>query len=430
MPSRTKTKPPTKHQRALFEAVAFGAGVHTSPLEIDEEAGIIFRVKVLGRFSRNNHGLTEAENGTDYLPCMRQAIGEYEGKKVKCNHPADRSQPGKERPVEDTFGVLRNVLLEDDENGEPAVWADLHYLTSHPMAPRVVEDVKKGLGVYGLSHNAAAKRERFDRANKRLVIEELATVRSVDLVDKPATNRTLWESEMPAPKTTNLRELLEARYGDWSKPRQLWADRLLEDDGMAPLMDAPVDAPADDGDEHDALWAGFKAAIDKLFDKYVSGDMDEKEVGKQVTEYLKAHKKLTGSDEPEEPPAKDASESEDGDDKKDKDAMESEELKQFKAEKKARELCESLGFVPTTLQVEAVAGVRGDKRQRELAESFKPKDAGNPAKPGGPKPARSAAPGTVNAPKDPKKDRPRDTLESEADRKAAVESDLATLRNG
>ncbi len=402
MPAGTKTKR-APSQRALLEQFAVGPATGASPLKIDEDAGVIFRVKVLGRFSRNNHGLTEAENGSDYGPCMRQAIKDYDGKKVKCNHPANRAEPGKERPVEDTFGVLRNVILENDESGEPALWADLHYLQSHPMAPRVVEDVKKGLGVYGLSHNAAAKRERFDRAAKRLVIEELAVVRSVDLVDKPATNRNLWESEKPIMSTT-LRNLLESRRTKWSKPRRRWADRLLEDDGMAPMMDAPAEV-ADGGDEDDALWTGFQAAIQKLFDKYRAGEMDEKEVGKNVVEYLKAHKKLTQDDEPEAPAA-DASESDKDDADKGKDKQESEELREFRAEKAARNLCESLELKsPTLAQVAAVAGVKDDKMKRELIESFKGKTAA------GFKTPKSAPAGGHKKPDDKTKD--RETQESE-----------------
>lgn len=440
MPSATKTKRRTP--RELLEQFAVSAGARTgSPLRIDEDAGVIFRVKVLGRFSRNNHGLTEAENGSEYSPgCMKSALADYEGRKVKCNHPADRANPGKERPVEDTFGILRNCVIESDEHGEPAIWADLHCLTAHPMYPRVVEDVKKGLGVYGLSHNAAAKRERFDRANKRLVIDELATVRSVDIVDKPATNRTLWESErvMPNTTTTSLRELLESRRPKLSKPRKLWADRLLEDDAMAPAMDAPQEMPEDDagGDEDDALWTGIRGAIEKLYEKFKAGSMDAKEVGRQVTEYLKAHDKLTGDDEPEEPPADDASESEDDDEDdkgKGKGAMESEELREFRAEKAARQLCESLEFKsPTTTQIEAVAGMKTDKGKRELIESFKAQaaSAATPAKPGFKTP-KSAPPGGTKPPEAKKPGNAgREVQESEEERKSAVANDLAVLRNG
>lgn len=429
--AKTVSRDRIARMRELIEFVASPPAPTGQRLTVDEAAGIIYRVKVLGRFSRNNHGLVEAENGTDYLPCMKQALRDYEERKVKCNHPANRAEPGKERPIEDTLGVLRNCVLESDEHGELAIWADLHCLTAHPMYLRVIEDVKKGLGVYGLSHNAAAKRERFDTGARRLVIEELALVRSVDLVDKPATNRNLWESERTHMNTT-LRELLESRRPKWSKARRLWANVLLEDD-LAPAIDAPVAAP-DGGDEEDALWSGFQAAIQKVLDQYKDGSIDAKEAGKKIADWIKAHDKLSGADEPEAPSDKASSGGGDaggsGGDKSDK--QESEELVELRREKKARELCESLGYTPTALQIEAVAGIKDAKRQRELAESYKP-EGGK----GGYKPPRSAAPGTVNAsvnasrnaPAGDKKTTPRDVQESEETKRASVAADLDSLRS-
>lgn len=417
---RTKLRRHTKQERtppnrrSLLEQCAVGIpGV--PPLRVDEQAGVIFRVKVLGRFSRNHHGLREAENGTEYSAgCMRAALALYEGAKVKANHPADRSAPGKERPVDDTFGVLRNCVVESDERGEPAVWADLHYLTSHPLAPRVVEDVRRGLGVYGLSHNAAAARERFDRAARRLVIEELATVRSVDLVDKPATNRNLWESERPMP--TNVRTLLESRRESLTKKRAGWLDRLLEMyEGDDPGMSAEVPAEAGGGDPDSALLDGFRQAVMAIFD----GEGSAAEKAKKIANYLKTHEKLTGSAEPEEAP--EVEESEDDDDEeggKGKDVAESEELKTLRAEKKARDLCESLGLVPTSLQVAAVAGLPADKQRRELVESFKGQSAR-----GGFRQPKVAAPGAGGAKKPAAGSTNRDVQESTA------ADDLAALRN-
>ncbi len=420
MPTGTKTKPHTKKQRALIEAYAVGANARTgSPLEIDEAEGVIYRVRVLGRYSRNNHGLTEAQNGTEYSPaCMRSALAMYENAKVKKNHPSDRSQPGKERSVDDTIGVLRNARIEADENGEPAIWADLHYNRAKAFCAELVDDVKRGLGAWGLSHNASAKRERFDSASKRLVIEELAQVRSVDLVDKPATGTNLWESEMPAITETTIRELLESRRPKWSKVRRKWADRLtdlIEDDGMAPAMDAPIEV-AGGADEDDALWTGIKAAIDKLFEKFKAGELDEKGVGKQVVEYLKAHTKLTGTDEPESPPDVEEDEDEDEDGKGKKDKQESEVEKKLAAvesREKVRELCESAGVAPTTIQVKMIAGLATDKERQEAIADLKSRPTDTKAGGGGFKTPKSAPPGAIKTPakKDGKQD--RETQESE-----------------
>lgn len=439
--SRTALK--VRHRRLLEQVAA-----STSPLKVDEARGIIYRVKVLGRFSKNSHGMEGAENGTEYsLGAMKGELALLEGRKVKTDHPPDRANPAKERLIEATFGVLRNCVIESDESGEPAIWADFHCLTSHPMYPRVLEDVKKGLGVYGLSHNAAASRERFDRATKRLVIEEIAIVRSVDLVDKPATNRNLWESERPVQKT--FRQILESFVRTTkvtaSKGRSAWGRRLLEDDSAA--MDAPADmgeaGVEDAGDAEDALWGGFQAAIDKILDSYKTGECDAKEAGKKIMDWIKAHEKLTGSDEPEEPVEESEESGPDGKPKKDalegvgdgsknqkgqKGAMEFydawdrksrnesvDDLAQAFAEKKARELCESLSFTPSQLQVEAIVGVRDDKKRRALIESWKGPGGGFRA-------PRSIAPGSIDRAKAAKK-AAREVVESDA------ADDLAALRN-
>jgi hypothetical protein len=381
--ARTAFKP---KRRSLLEQVAFATAPTAAPLKIDEAAGVIFRVKVLGRFSRNNHGVQEAENGTEYTPgAMRSALTQYEGAKVKANHPPDRNRPAAERPVEDTFGVLRNCVIENDESGNPAVWADLHCLTSHPMYRRVIEDVQKGLGVYGLSHNAASSRERLDRATKRLVIEEVALVRSVDLVDRPATNRNLWESESRHVAIT-LRSLLEGLLPKWKKNRRSWADRLLEDDAMAPMMDAPVEGDAA-AEPEDQLWSGFQAAITGVLDKYKSGDITADDCCKQIKDWVKAHDKLTGSSEPEP-----VEESDDEDDDKKKSDMEA-KCESLTSENKALRLCLLEGVTnPTPAQLKAICRMESEAEQKELIASFK----GQGGKPGGGfRSPKSVAPGSI-----------------------------------
>jgi hypothetical protein len=202
MAPKTKTRTPAGRKaawerhvgRVLVETVAGDP----APLKVDRDKGVIYGVKVLGRYSQNTH--VEGTTGSEYSgQARRQACELYEGMTVRINHP-DRKNPTANRDVYDTFGQLRNCREDGDD-----VRADLHYLKGHDLAERVCEDVERGLGVYGLSHNARAGRETV--RDGRLVIEELELVRSVDLVDKPATNRNLWESVAVA-KT--FREILEA----------------------------------------------------------------------------------------------------------------------------------------------------------------------------------------------------------------------------
>jgi hypothetical protein len=280
----TRIKPKPTSRRPLLEWSASAAG---SPLTVDRGRKVIEGVRVIGRFSRNSHGLKEATGGTEYTRrCMEQALPLYEGAEVLSGH----ERPGQSRPNggnDDAVGVLRNARLDGDGD-DLCVRADLHYFDSHPITPRLLEDAERGLGVFGLSHDARAGRERFDRASKRLVIESLSSVKSVDLVRKPATNRNLWESSEPM--STTLRKLLESRLAGLPKPRRRLARRMIEDD-TAPEMDAPAEAAdgGDDTDPDEALWSGFKAAIIAIID----GEGSAQDKAKKIGQYLKAHEKLS-----------------------------------------------------------------------------------------------------------------------------------------
>jgi hypothetical protein len=146
--------------------------------QVDREAGVIRNVKVLGRSSRNGRVYSEA--------ALRQAARLYEGLGVNLNHP-DRRESSIERPVQDGFGWLEGVRLGDD-----GVYGDLHYLRSHPHSAVIVEAAERNPRRFGLSHNAEG---RVARRDGRTIVESIESVRSVDLVQNPATNRGLFESE-------------------------------------------------------------------------------------------------------------------------------------------------------------------------------------------------------------------------------------------
>lgn len=370
----TATKPNRRTSRTLVEwSASAPAG---APLVVDRARGVIENVKVLGFKSRNNHGLQEAENGTEYTrECCERAVPLYEGADVLVDHATRRTEA---RGSADIFGQLRNVRLAED-----GIRADLHFLKSHPLAERVCEDVERSLGVYGLSHDASAGRERFDRQNKRLVIESIAAVRSVDLVRKPATNRNLWESheDTTMPKTT-LRELLEALKT--TPARRKWRNRLLEDDTLAPSMDAPMDAPAAGDDPDDALWSGFTAAINKLLEKYASGEMDSKAAVKAIGDYLKTHEKLSSSAEPDAP-SEVAEEEEDygSDEKKTESVKAKAELDALKHKLAVRDLVEAAGIKADKALIESLEELPLASA-RKLVEREKARGGGSPRSSGAP----------------------------------------------
>lgn len=354
--------------RQLTEA--FTASPPDGPaLKIDRAAGVIFGVKVLGRESRNRY--ERDSDGTEYSPaCMASAVALYEGMKVRLNHP-DRKTPDAARDARDNFGVLRNARVEGSD-----VRADLHYLKAHQLAESVAEDVERKLGVYGLSHNATAGRERFDRTARKLVIESLASVRSVDLVDRPATTRNLWESEMGT-ETTTLRALLEGRKPKLSAPRGKWLTRLLEDDSMTDAVGASVDGAPTDPDE--ALNAGFRAAVMAVFDS----DMPLADKKKKIIELLTTQDKLLGTDEPADPtPAgSEANVTESQQTEADRN-----ELTRLRREKVARDLCEAEQATPTPTQFKALVALDAEADRKAFLAEIKAAATEAPTKT---RPARS-----------------------------------------
>jgi hypothetical protein len=155
---------------------------------IDTEAGVIRGVKVLGLNSKNNRR---------YLPeAARRAIPLYEGAKVNIDHRSGG------RSFNDRIGELRGVHYREGLG----LFADLHYLKSHPQAGVLVEAAKRMPSSVGLSHNVAA-RTRQERGVT--VIESIDRVHSVDLVADPATTSGLFESVGHTSQVTDSRTFIE-----------------------------------------------------------------------------------------------------------------------------------------------------------------------------------------------------------------------------
>jgi len=152
---------------------------------VDAKAGVIRGVKILGPRSRN---------GRQYsMRAMEQAAALYEGVRVNLDHPG-RNEPSSGRSLADRLGVLRNVRVE--RNG---VYGDLFLLTSHPLAAMVIEAAEKMPGTLGLSHNAEG---HISTENGRAMVETIASVHSVDLVQNPATVAGLFENTAETADTT------------------------------------------------------------------------------------------------------------------------------------------------------------------------------------------------------------------------------------
>lgn len=154
---------------------------------VDAEAGIVRNVKIIG---------FESLNGRYYLPAaLRSATHLYEGAKVNFDHP---DKPTDARKYEDRFGVLRNVRFVEGSG----VFGDLHYNPAHSLASQFAWDAENVPENLGLSHNATLRISGKKDNQGRAVIEQIVSVKSVDVVSDPATTQSLFESlntenEMP-----------------------------------------------------------------------------------------------------------------------------------------------------------------------------------------------------------------------------------------
>ena len=336
------------------------------PHKVDRENGVIHGVKVLG---------VKSKNGRTYSPkALASAARLYEGIEVNIDHP-DRKNPGRERGIRESFGVLKNASVRDD-----GVWADLHYVRSHDLAEQITERAERFPDKLGLSHNAAGPTKGSGR---NVIIEDVELVRSVDLVTRPATNDGLFESEDPENETmkkTTFGKLIRSIPDSHKTYRTV----LLEMEGdMAPAAEMEVAEPAAEAGGDDRVKAAFKEAIIAAFD---DDSLDMKATMKRIGEILKAHDKLVNGSKKADLPAAE-SESDSG------DAMESETIKQLQAKlnlmesrDEARSVLEEAGVSATRLNVNGYLGQETDDDRTAFLESLKGQ---SPTKQGAGRPAKS-----------------------------------------
>lgn len=318
---------------------------------VDEEAGVIQGVKILGRVSKNK--------GREYTDsALAEACQRYEQCGVNLDHP-DRKTPDAERSVKDKIGWFESCEVRED-----GVYGNLHYLKSHPYSGTLAEVAKRNPAQLGMSHNAAGKGRSV---GKKEFIESIEKIRSVDLVQKPATTNGLFESEEPV-KT--LKQFIEGIEG--ISPEKTLLLNLMEEDAEMAAAEAP-EMPAASSSE-DQIKAAFRQAVMAAFDDEA---LDSKATLSKIKDILKAYDKLTGQakeEKPAEAPALEGGES--------TPAMESiqEELKLLKAKDQVRDLFESQDVRATPERLSALVHLDGPARKALLA-TFKKADADTVRKP-------------------------------------------------
>jgi hypothetical protein len=341
---KTRATPTTKSR-----PVPLREDVRARPARVDRAAGVVFGVKVLGLVS---------DNGRKYLPAaVTKAARLYEGLAVYADHP---HRPHDQRSIDDKIGWLANVRSEPD-----GLYADLHLLTSDARTAKVLEAAEKRPELFGLSHNAEGKGKH---QGGTFVVEEITSVRSVDLVSEPATNKSLFEGIT----VKTLKQIIEASA---CKPAlktallEMAGNAMCEDD--LPMADAPVeDAGPADGR---SLLAQAVAALIQ------SSDPADHELGMKVMKLLKP--------ETEEPTPED-DESDDEDDGKDKSTEEGKKAKKPAkgtkglTESACKDLCAAAGIAADADLValmQAVGTVDGAAKALKVARGRTPAHVGGKA---------------------------------------------------
>jgi hypothetical protein len=300
-----------------------------APRRVDREAGLIEGVRILG---------PDSKNGRKYSPrAMAEAARLYEGAPVNVDHPATER---KDRPLAEAFGWIRNVRQEPD-----GVYGDLHYLRSHPQAELVAEAAERNPNRIGLSHHAEGT-VRMD--GQRVIVETVERVHSVDLVQTPATNAGLFESE----RRMTIREAAMA----------VGEEKVMAAEGMGEYADKPMRENESDY---------FSAMVSEV----MAMDADRSEKMKRLAAILKAQEMLNGNAEPAAPEMEEQEGSADDLKKAMAEAVAPvlskfdallESFASIKAESDARKLLESSGREVTTERVAALLAVDAGKRQAIL----------------------------------------------------------------
>lgn len=344
---------------------------------VDRERCVIRDVKILGMTSKNGRRYTRE--------AIRQAAQLYEGRKVKANHP---EKPNAIRSVDDTLGWFEGIYEAED-----GLYArEFHYLQSHPMSARIVEAADRNPDLFGFSHNIQG--DTRDEPDGTETVLRITEVRSVDLVDEPATTGGLFEGA----RRMRLRDYFEALRlprlkGEKGKAR---LKRLFEGGMMDADMDAPADTPPPDdapADDHRAaLTGGFEASLIAIVKAALAGEMDAKDALKKIQAHLKAHSGLTDDGSPSEPVEEEADDADDADEADDTDVYEEDdedieecddkedegkkmreqkELRQLRAEKQGRQLCEQHGVAVDSALLEALAALPNQAARLRLVEREK-----------------------------------------------------------
>lgn len=312
----------------LYEDRAQGyAPLVAGKSRVDRERGIIFGAKLVGKESPNCHDRPEVTRGTYYTPLAMQeelALIPADGAKLNINHPKDR-KVRVDREAEDRLGKAKDPFIFEDE-----LYGDLHLLLSHPMAERLMEAAERMPDAFAISHNVRGDGPVEDGV---WVITHIGVLKSFDVVADGGTNKSLFEGAEVKTKI-KLKELCESKPALKEKLAPLFE--------ICPLAGGMLVEAEDSGDYRDHLHMAKKMCEDAGYS----------EMAGKIHGLMKP-KKEEGETDDEEDTAGNEEETARKEEKADKAKMES-RLHELEAKDQCRTLCESLGFVPSPIQLKSL----------------------------------------------------------------------------
>lgn len=178
----------------------------------------------------------DSRNGRTYTPNAMQNLRElYEGARAYQDHPDD---PTAQRSTRERLGRWHNVRIEGGK-----LRGDLHYDPNHPYAKSLIWAAQECPEHCGVSHNVEAEGYE-DPETGHFTVARVNEVRSVDIVDDPATNKSLLESHKPRRKRRKVKEgTMDPELDDMGGAEETPQHKLgayimacLDDPGMDPAM--------------------------------------------------------------------------------------------------------------------------------------------------------------------------------------------------
>lgn len=359
--------------KTFSETVPLLEGATGQGVRVDKAKGIVYGVKILGTESRYLNGRLNRRYSETAL---KDAAKMYKGMGVNTNHP-DRKTPEAPRDVRDRFAWFEETEVRND-----GTYGNMHCLMEHEFTPVFLEAAERNSSLFGLSHNATGPEEVISGVP---TVTAIAQVLSVDCVQRPATNKGLFEEQEPEVKQ-NFKQFIESLEPSPAKNAFVSLIEEYADMGEMPGPGTPGgpdgSAPQAGPSADEQIKTAFRAAISAAFD---DEKLDYKATLAKIKTILKAYD--TVSEKPKEDPVSEENKNSNGDaatadaDKAKMESMEAENA-QLKAEKDVRSFMESQEVRPTETRVKALMPL-DEAGRKSLCADFKAADAkaAAPAKP-------------------------------------------------